>query len=57
MSFSGRNDEVVYIMVSIKLHVGKDMEIGHYVCYVLEYSTRTWCDCDGYTITNYSGYP
>ena len=30
MSFSGGNDEVVYIMVSIKIHRSKEMDSGHY---------------------------
>ena len=55
MSFSGKNDEVVYILVSIKLHVGNYMN-GHYVCDVLNYSTGTWWNCDDDTITNYSRF-
>ena len=33
--FSGRHDEVFYILVSIKHHVSKDVDSGHYVCDVL----------------------
>ena len=57
MYFSGSYDGVVYIMVSIKFHVGKYMDSGHYVCDVLDYNTGTWCKCDYDIIPNYSGYP
>ena len=57
MSFSGKHDEVFYILVSIKLHVGKYMDSGHYFCDVLDYNTVMWWNCDDDTITNYSGYP
>ena len=33
--FSGIHDEVVFITVSINIHVGKDMDSGHYLCGVL----------------------
>ena len=36
MSFSGSDDEVVYILVSVKINVGKDMDSGHYYCDVLD---------------------
>ena len=49
--------EVLYIIVSIKLHIGNDMDKGHYVCDVLDYNTGTWWDCDDAKITQYSGYP
>ena len=39
--FSGSHDEVVYIMVSIKIHVGEYMNGGHFVCDVLDYKTVT----------------
>ena len=42
-------------MVSIKIHVGKYMDSGHYVCDVFHYSTVTWWNFDDDTITNYSG--
>ena len=56
VSFSGKHDEAVYILVDIKLHDGKDMDSGHYVCDILDYSTGTWWNCDDGKITNYSGY-
>ena len=42
MSFLGIKSEVVYITVSIKLHIGKDMDKGHYSCDVLDYNRVTW---------------
>ena len=57
MSFSGRHDEVVYIMVSIKLRFCKYMDDGHYVCHLLDNNTGTWCNCDYDKKTNYSEYP
>ena len=48
---------MVNIIVSIKIHVGKDMDSGHYVYDVLDYRTGTCYNCDDYTITNYAGYP
>ena len=57
MSFSGIHDEVVYIMVSINIHVGKDMDSRHYACYLFYYNTGTCCKFDDEIITNYSGYP
>ena len=42
MYFSDKHDEVVYIMISIKIHVGKDMDSGHYVWDILDYNTGTW---------------
>ena len=51
------NPEVIYIIVSIKLRIGNDMDKGHYVCDVLDYNTGTWWDCDDETITQYPGYP
>ena len=47
---------MVYILVSINIKVGKDMDSGHYIFYVLYYNTWTWWNCDNYTISNYSGY-
>ena len=52
-AFSGKHDEVVYILVSIKLHVRKDMDSGHYICDVLDYNSGTWCNCDDDAITHY----
>ena len=57
MSFSGKYDELVYILVSVKIHIDKDMDSGPYVCDVLYYNTVTWWGCCYDTITNYSGYP
>ena len=56
MSFTGKDAEAVYIIVSIKLHIGKYMGSGQYVCDILYYNTGTWCNCDDETINNYSGY-
>ena len=56
MSFPD-NHEVLYIIVSIKLHTGNDMDNSHYVCDVLEYNTGTWWNCDDEIITQYPGYP
>ena len=55
--FSGINDEVVYIIVSIKIHVGQDMDSGQYYCGVLDYNTGTWWRFVDYKITNFRGYP
>ena len=49
--------EVLYIPVSIKLHICNDMNKGHYVCDVLEYTTGTWWNCDIARITKYLVYP
>ena len=57
MSFPGIDYEVLYILVSIKLRIGKDMDMGHYVCDALDYNTGTWWNCDDRTITKYLGYP
>ena len=56
MSFSDSDDEVVYIIVSINISVGQDMDSGHYYCNVLYYNTGTWCICDDEKRTNYRGY-
>ena len=49
--------EVIYIIVSIKIHIGNIMDKGHYVCDILYYNTGTWWDCYNATITKYLGYP
>ena len=49
--------EVLYILVYIKLRIGNDMDIGHYVCDVLDYNTGTWRNFDDEKITQYPGYP
>ena len=56
MSFTN-NHEVLYILISIKLHIGNDMEQGHYVCVVLYYNTGTGWNCDDEKVTQYPGYP
>ena len=56
MSFTN-NPEVIYIIVSIKLHIGNGLDKGKYVCDVLYYNTRTWWNCDDEKITQYPGYP
>ena len=40
------NPKVPYIIVSMKLHIGNDMDQGHYVCDVLDYNTLTWWNFD-----------
>ena len=57
MSFPGIDYEVLYIIVSINLHIGNDMGRVHYVCDVLYYNTGTWWNCDDTKITKYSVYP
>ena len=39
MYFPGTNAEVLYILVSIKIRIGDDMDKGHYACDVLDYNT------------------
>ena len=56
MPFTGKHSEVVYIMVSIKIHIGKGMDSGHYVCDVLDYNTGTWYNFDDGIIIHYSVY-
>ena len=56
MSFPNE-PKVIYILVSIKCHIGNDMDQGHYLCDVLDYNTGTWWNCDDDIITEYSGYP
>ena len=57
MYFPGEDNGVLYILVYIKLHICNDMDSVHYVCYVLNYNTGTWWNCDDEKITKYSGYP
>ena len=57
MYLSDIDSEVIYILVSIKLHIGNDMDKGHYVCDVLDYNIGTWRNCYDEEITQYSGYP
>ena len=42
MSFLGEHYKVVYIIVSINIYVGKDMDSYHYVYDVLDLNTGTW---------------
>ena len=56
-SFPDKHPEVLYIIVSNKLHIGNNMNKFHYVCDVLYYNTVTWWNCDDETITQYPGYP
>ena len=46
MPFTDKHPGVLYIIVSIKLHIGNDMDKGHYACYVLDYNTGTWLNFD-----------
>ena len=48
---------VIYVIVSIKFHIGNDMDQGHYLCDVLDYNTGTWWNCDDEIVTEYPGYP
>ena len=48
--------KVLYILVSVKIHIGNDMDQVHYVCDVLDYNTGTWWNCDDEIITQYPGY-
>ena len=57
MSFPDRYPEVLYILVSIKIHLGNDMDNGHYVCDVLYSNKVTWWNCDDKIITQYPVYP
>ena len=49
--------EVIYIIISTKLCIGKYIDKVHYVCDVLDYNTVTWWNCEDDTITPYPGYP
>ena len=49
--------EVIYVLVSIKYHIGNYIKKGHYVCDVLDYYTGTWWKCDDEIVTKYPGYP
>ena len=42
MSFPDKHPELLYIIVSVKLHIGNDMDKGHHVCDILYYNTGTW---------------
>ena len=57
MPFLDKHPEFLHILVSIKLHIGNDMDKVHYVCDLLDYNTGTWWNYDDETITQYTGYP
>ena len=57
MYLPGIYSEVIYILVSIKNNIGKDMDKGHYVWDVLDYNKGTQWNCDDDTIPQYPGYP
>ena len=54
--FSYSDDEGVYIMVSIKIHVGKDMDSVHYYWDALYSNTETCWRCDDAKIMYFRGY-
>ena len=56
MSFTN-NCEVLYIIVYIKLHIGNDLDQGHYVCDILYFNTGTWWNYDDEKSTQYPVYP
>ena len=41
ISFPDKHAGVLYILVSIKLHIGNDMDYGQHVCDILDYNTGT----------------
>ena len=49
--------EVIYVIVSIKYHIGNDLDQGQYICDVLDYNTGTWWKCDDEIVTKYPRYP
>ena len=55
MSFPN-DPKVIYVIFSIKFHIGNYMDQGHYVCDVLDYKTVTWWNCDDEIVTEYPGY-
>ena len=48
---------MIYVLVSIKYHIGNDLDQGHYICDVLDYNTGTWWEFDDEIVTKYPGYP
>ena len=52
VSFSGSDDELVYILVSIKIHANKYMDSGHYICDLFYYNKVALWRCDDNIITN-----
>ena len=57
MSFPAIESEVLYIIVSVKLNIGKDVDKGHYLCGVLYHNTGILWSFDDDTISQYPGYP
>ena len=57
MSFSGRDDEVVCVMVSMNICVGKYVDGSHYYCDVWYYNTGTFWICVDEKITDFRRYP
>ena len=57
MSFPGEHTELLYILVSINIHIFIFMDSGHCVCDILDYNTGTWLNFDDDTIPKYSGFP
>ena len=57
IKFSGIDNGLVYVLVSIKIRVVKNMDSGHLVCYVLDYNSGKWQRCEYDKITNFRGYP
>ena len=51
--FTDKHHKELYIIVSIKLHIGNDLDKGHYVCDILDYNTGIWWNYDDETITQY----
>ena len=49
--------KVICVLVSIKFHIGNDLDQGHYLCDVLDYNTGTWWKCDDEIVIEYPGYP
>ena len=57
MPFSGSDGELVYILISINIRLGKDRDSGQYYCDVLDYNKGTWWRCDDDKISKFIGYP
>ena len=57
MFFPGKHAGLLYIIVSIKLHIGNYMYKCHYVCDALDYNTVSRWSFDDDTIAQYLEYP
>ena len=57
ISFPGIDSELLYMIVSIKLYIGKDTDKSHYVCDALDYKIVTLWNWYDDTINQYPGYP